>query len=219
MNLYPSILSDSIEEAQTQLNLIKNKKNITVVQMDAIDGLFADNITVMPMDLLYLNFANLKIDVHLMVEEPMDSVWELDSVKEELSLRAIIAQPERMSSQEDYIEQVQKMKLKVGLSLDLHTSLEAIDQASWKNLDIIQIMGIEAGFQGQKFQDQVLEKIKKVKKKVTKAGKKIEILVDGGIKLANAKQVLDAGANGLVIGSELWQAAEIDDIIEQYSNL
>jgi ribulose-phosphate 3-epimerase len=216
MKLYPSILTSSIDEYRDQLSLVVESNAIEVVQVDVIDGSFADNLTLSPLDMTNIEYDDLTLDFHLMADEPMDFVQEIVSIKEDLPVRAVIAQVERMSHQDDYCQEVKNNNWQVGLSLDLHTPVEAIDPESWDLLDVVQIMTIEAGFQGQKFNQQALKKIESIRQL---AKKKVEIIVDGGVK-EELIQILDqAGVNGVVMGSALWQAADPVLAISKYSQL
>ena len=98
---------------------------------------------------------------------------------------------------------------KVGLSLNIFTPLSAIDKQSWANLDILQLMAVEAGAQNQKFNFQILEKIKQVKQPV-------EIIVDGGVKLENFTSIIKAGAHSLAVGSALWKAPDLATTIDNF---
>ncbi|MBT3249912.1 MAG: hypothetical protein HN846_04645 [Candidatus Pacebacteria bacterium] len=216
MNLYPSLLNLSIEEYQQQLDLVLNSGVIKVIQVDIIDGHFADNLTITPLDLVGIDHDELEIDFHLMTEEPMDYVRELVEIKDGLPIRAIIAQVERMSFQLEYVQELKAQGWKVGLSLDLHTPVSAIDENVWDELDIIQLMTIESGFQGQKFNQHALEKIIEIKKL---AKKDVEIIVDGGVKADLADLLTEYGVGGVAMGSGIWRATEPLDAIHQYSQL
>ena len=99
MKLHPSLLTDSVDQYQQQLELILSSQLIEVAQVDVIDGHFADNITLTPADLVNFDYGQLQLDFHLMTEEPMDYVYELIEHQDLLPVRAVIAQVERMSSQ------------------------------------------------------------------------------------------------------------------------
>lgn len=220
MNLYPSILTGSKHEAQDQLLWIAAYPKITTVQFDVIDGQLVDNVTLTPIDFADLDFGELSIDLHLMTEEPLDFVYEAVAEQKNFMLRSVIAQVERMSSQAHYIEAVKHNNWQVGLSLDLFTPFDAIDDESWFHLDIVQLMGVELGFQGQPFQKSVLEKIKDLVALRSKVGREFEIIVDGGIKPELVDQLEQAGADGIVVGSALWQSAdqaELDSTVELLS--
>jgi ribulose-phosphate 3-epimerase len=211
MNLYPSLLSDSVETIQKQINTVKDLSEIKTVQIDIIDGFFADNLTISVLDLIDLDFGELTVDVHLMTEEPMDFVWELETVKERLPIRAVIAQVERMTHQQDFVDQVKKIGWQAGISLDLFTPLSEIDKNIYEKLDILQLMSIEAGFQGRKFKGQVFEKLEKVNK-----NKDLEIIIDGGVKPENVEKIIQAGADGVAVGSALWKASNIKEAVANF---
>ncbi len=216
MNLYPSILTSSIEEYQQQLSFAVNSQVVKVIQVDIIDGLFADNSTLTPLDLVNVNHGELEIDFHLMTEEPMDYVQELISIKGHLPIRSVIAQIERMSSPQSYLKEVKVQGWKAGFSLDLYTPVSAIDVDCWDDLDIVQLMTIESGFQGQEFSGRALEKLTEIHQH---SQSEIEIIIDGGVKadqlpLLNEKQV-----GGVTVGSGFWQTSDPVAAIQQYSQL
>lgn len=205
--LYPSILTDSLAEAQQQLNAVKDVEGIEVFQVDIIDGQFADNLTITPCDLENFDFGSAQIDLHLMTEEPMDYLYECIGVEDALPIRGMIAQVERMSYQQSFLEEVAKHDWQPGLSLDLFTPVEAIEETSWPHLKVVQLMAIEAGFQGQKLQDQVYDKIAELTAELERRElEQVEIVIDGGVSLQNLPKLLEAGASSVAVGSDIWQA-------------
>lgn len=205
MKLYPSLLTSSLAEFEKQLAVARANDELEVVQIDVIDGYFADNLTLTPLDLTQQDFGELKIDFHLMTEEPLDFVNELIAVKKYLPVRAVIAQLERMSSQAEYLKQVKSHDWLAGLSLDLFTPLDSIDLKAWPELDIVQLMTIEAGFQGQKFQDRALDKIEPLRQRARQI---LEIILDGGVKKKEVKLAQELGVDGVAVGSGLWQVQD-----------
>jgi len=139
MNLYPTILTSSMATAEEQLALIKDNPKINVVQVDIIDGLFSDNLTIIPTDLVFMDFGDLKLDLHLQVEEPMDTFLEIESLANDLPIRSVIAQIERMTYQEDFLLEVKRKNWKAGLSVDIFTPVDEIDERSWDLLDVVQV--------------------------------------------------------------------------------
>lgn len=220
MTIYPALLSDSREVLQNQIDRIQNEavdKDIETVQVDIIDGKFADNITVTPADLPDLEWRDLAIDVHLMVEEPLDYVYELIDVKEALSIRAVIAQVERMSNVSHFLEDVEKNGWLPGVSLDLFTPLDTLEAADLRFIKVIQLMGIEAGFQGKPFNPIVLNKISQLAKPCKTLG--IELVVDGGVTVDTISSIAKSGATGVAIGSTLWKSSSISDTIDKLQQL
>ncbi|OGJ22067.1 MAG: hypothetical protein A2804_01545 [Candidatus Pacebacteria bacterium RIFCSPHIGHO2_01_FULL_46_10] len=214
MNIYPTILTDSLELAQHQINLVAGK--ISVIQLDIMDGEFVENITFTPVDAQTLDWKGLFIDIHLQTVDPINDVVECQELR---GMRTVIAQVERMSLQEAFIEHVKSFGWRVGLSLDLYTPLVAVDTESWKNIDVLQIMTIHAGFQGEKFEESVLEKIQHANQKKIAEGLSFEISVDGGIRPETALLCKKAGAESLAVGSFLWKAHDIDEALHQLTVL
>ncbi len=219
MKFYPAILSDSVELIQRQLYLAQDIEQVEVVQIDILDGQFADNMTVTPIDLINLDFGELEADFHLMVEEPLDYIQEILGCEEQLPVRAVVAQIERMTSQKEVLQQLKKNKIQAGLSLDLFTPVEEIDWTNAQDLDVIQLMGIEAGFQGQKFDERVMNKLKLLRKKLKKQQLLVEIIVDGGVKFEQIKSLTKASVDAVAIGSLLWESDHPREIADRIIKL
>jgi ribulose-phosphate 3-epimerase len=82
-------------------------------------------------------------------------------------------------------------------------------------------MSVEPGFGGQGFIPSTLEKISSIDKTLKEKNLRdqIAIQVDGGIKLHNAKEVIDAGADILVAGSEVFKSENPSETIDEMYNL
>ncbi len=216
MKVYPAILTDSISVCQQQINYVRAVDQIDVIQIDIIDGHFADNMTLTPMDLLPVEFGDLKIDFHLMVQEPMDYFYEILEYKNDLPVRSVIGQVERMSHQGKFIQEVKKNGFMPGLSVDLFTPLAALDSEAVKSeLELVQLMGVEAGKQGQDLNPLLFEQVKELRELQARAGKDWEIVVDGGVKLSNVQQLSQLGIEAVGVGSQIWQAEDRQAIIQE----
>lgn len=219
MKFYPAILSDSLETIDAQLQISKTLPQVEVVQVDIIDGLFADNLTVSPIDLLQLDFGDLRVDFHVMANEPMDYVHEMADYLKELPVRAVIAQVEHLSYQQELVKQLRQHEIEVGFSLDIFTPLNAVDEKIYPPLDYIQLMAIEAGFQGQQLNEQIYQKIRDLRKILNKKRISPEVIIDGGVKMENIVNLKKAGADALAIGSMLWSAKDPQLIAKEISKI
>lgn len=216
MNIYPTILTDSLSTFQAQLAISQSLPQVEVVQIDMIDGFFADNLTITAADLAGIDFGDLKCDLHLMVDEPMDFVLEAEAVKSQVPIRSVIAQIEHMTSQQAYVEEVKAQQWRVGLSLDIDTPIESIEAEAWENLDIVQLMGNSAGIQGQNLDPRIFNKIKDLRQKVQDLAKKeIEIIIDVGVRQENIAQLLEAGADSVAVGSVIWRSSDPHSIVTE----
>lgn len=206
LTIYPAILTDQMTVLQEQLTLAGQFPDCEVVQVDIIDGFFADNLTITPIDLLFVEKGELQCELHLMVEEPLDYVLELEEQKDQLHITAIIGQVERMTHEDAFLQEVQRLGWQAGLSLDVNTPLESIDDHVWKELDILQLMAVPVGLQGQQFVEHTHTKLQQARQYLDEIGSTARLLVDGGISLKNLSSVKAHGASGVVVGSALWLA-------------
>ena len=212
--IVPAILSGNIKEIQRQVDLVKQVPEFKVIQIDIVDGIYADNHTVSPQDLVEVDFGDLQIDFHLMTEEPMDYVWEMEEFAKDLPIRAVYGQVEKMSYQEAFLEEVKKQDWKAGLALNLYTPVEEIGVDAWDWADSILLMSVEAGAQGQEFNQLVFEKIKLLHNKMNQNAEPVKISIDGGVKPEKLAELKEAKVDEIAMGSALF-AADSSDFIER----
>lgn len=216
MKFIPSILSDQPQEIKNQLEKLRGIDELVRVQLDVIDGIFADNVTITPADFGQFNFDEFEADIHLMTDEPIDFVHELIDYRHSLVVNAVIGQVEHMSSQSYFLEEVKTQGWQPGLSLDAYSPIEAIDDESWEKLEVIQVMGIKAGFQKQELIHSTLDLVRKIRKHLRQNDLHAEIIFDGGVKLENIALIEAAGVGVVTIGSGFWQSADIRQKLQEY---
>lgn len=218
MKIYPAILTDSVDIFAEQLEIIKNESRVDVVHVDIIDSYFVDNLTIEPIDLTHFDFGKLKIDFHLMTEEPLGFAEEIINCLEYLPVRAVIGQIEKMTSLPDFVDLLIERKIEPGLALNLFTPDEEIPDEVFRKLSILQLMAIEAGEQGREFDQLVLPKIEQVVARAKKINPYIEIIVDGGIKLDRLSLLKPLSVGGVAVGSALWQNENPSKMLESFFN-
>ena len=229
MKIYPTILTQEISDLKEKIDLlIQEKGTAEVVQVDIIDGLFAENYTVAVEDLIGLDFGDLKLDFHLMVNDALDAIWEVTDNLSKLPVRAVIAQVERLGGPVDYfLDAISKHDLKAGLSFDLYTPIEELEP-SWfeAGLKVVQIMGVEAGFSGQKFNELVYGKLEELGRFFEEnkiETEEIEVIIDGGVNAEIVGQVaaLDLPFEniGLAVNSALWEKEGFEINYERLSSV
>ncbi len=108
------------------------------------------------------------------------------------------------------IDMYVRENVKIGIALNTTTPIDDL-KLFIPNIDFVQCMGIEKiGFQGQKFDERVLQQISSLRQKYPK----LVISVDGSVNKSTAKALVEAGANRLVIGSALNESYNLQDSIE-----
>ncbi len=205
--LYPAILTMSDIIAQSQLTISDTLETAEVTHIDVVDGWFADNLTISPSDFAGYEYGDNKIDVHLMVEEPLDYVYELIAVKDTVPVRAVIVQAERVSGLVSVLEEIRQQGWQAGVSINIGSDVEDVIEDVGEfagHVSIWQAMGVPAGFQGNRFNVEALATLQTI---VTMAGGLYkELLVDGGIQPEILHKIIKAGATGAVVGSFIWKA-------------
>ncbi len=191
----PIIMEGSMSEVKNKLSVLRDR-NESRVHMDIGDGLFSDLLTISPADLQELELRDIKMDMHLMVDDPTE--WLEECVA--LSPARLIAQIERMGSQKVFLETVESYGCEGGLALGINTAIEEIEQDCLKTCKTILLLAIPAGTTGSPLDTRVIDKIKELRKVYT--GK---ILIDGGINPVTYKQVLEAGATEAGANSAYWR--------------
>jgi len=204
VQIIPTILVKTSAAWQQRVNQLADISQR--LQVDILDGRFANNTTI-SIDQIK-NDRGLILDIHLMVEEPINWVEPCRSKGASL----VIGQIEKMSGQRRFVEIVKWANMKAGLALDLETDVNRLDANVINLVDHILIMSVKAGFSGQLFDERVLAKIKAVRSMV---GEKIEIGVDGGINETNIRQVVETGADVVYVGKALWEATNIQEKLNQ----
>ena len=121
---------------------------------------------------------------------------------------------------DELIDKIKSKGKDVGISVKPQTALETILPFINK-IDRVLIMSVERGFGGQKFIKSSLKKINTLRNLLIQNNRnnKVEIEVDGGIKIENAKSVINAGANAIVVGSGIFQASDPEKQIKAFKQL
>ncbi len=215
LDVSANVLTGNLELARKQIELAKESNLLEAIQIDIVDGIFADNHTFTPQDLIDIDFGDLQIDFHLMTEEPMDYVWELEEYCKELPIRSVFGQIEKMSYQSAFLEEVKKQDWKAGLALDLYTPIEAIDVDSWDWMDAVLLLGVEAGASGQAQNVFLFEKIKAAREKILK-GEPMRIFVDGGVNKNNVAKLQANGVDSVTVNSAFNNADDYKKAVEEF---
>lgn len=182
-------------------NLIKNiqKLNNTTtdfIHLDIMDGKFVPNKTFMfdTIKDIYNNTSKI-LDVHLMVENPLDYINEYKNINPEY-----ITIHYEVPNYKECIKEIKNNNIKAGISIKPNTKVEDIFDIL-DEVDLVLIMCVEPGYGGQKFINFSIDKIKTLKKYILDHKLNVLIEVDGGINDQNARICVESGADILVSGS------------------
>lgn len=194
--IIPAILSKSPEDFKNDLSKLLSSKNLNSgwVHVDFMDNIFVPNISVTPEDLAEIDFGSLKKEAHLMVAEPKDWIKQLI----QLGFSRIMIHVEIEGDIHDYISEIKAAGCEAVLAINPRTPISELESYA-KELDGILVMGVVPGFQGQEFIPETLDKVKEIRAK----GWTLKISVDGAIKDWNAGDIMENGADNIILGSFL----------------
>jgi ribulose-phosphate 3-epimerase len=116
------------------------------------------------------------------------------------------------------VQLIREYGSKPGVSINPATPISLLENIIG-DVDLVLLMSVNPGFGGQTFIPMTLEKIRKLKKMCVAAGVSPFIEVDGGVKLNNAKEIADAGADILVMGSAFFESADYRETMEKLNEL
>lgn len=198
--LAPSILSADFSRLGEDLSLVE-KNGITMLHIDVMDGMFVPSISLgFPIIESIRKKSDMIFDVHLMIEEPERYVERFAKSGADI----ITVHAEACTHLHRTIGQIKELGKKCGVALNPATSLSALDYVL-EDVDMVLLMTVNPGFGGQKFIGAMYEKIRTLRKRITEEGLSVDIEVDGGIKVSNTKEAIEAGANVLVAGSAVFE--------------
>ena len=203
IKISPSILSADFSKLGSEIqNLEKAKADL--IHIDVMDGHFVPNITIGPEIINKLRkYTSLPFDVHLMISPVHNFIKNFADAGADI----ITIHPEATNDLESSIKKIKSYNKKVGISLNPETSLDKLNNVLDK-IDLVLIMSVNPGFGGQKFIENTLNKIKKLRLKIDQLKLKVEIEVDGGINFENSKSIIKAGADILVSGTTIFKSNE-----------
>ena len=187
-----------------------------MVHFDVMDNHYVPNLTFGPMICSALRNYGITspIDVHLMIK-PVDRIIP-DFAKAGASY--ITFHPEASDHVDRTIDLIKENGCKAGIVLNPATSISHLDHCL-DNLDMVLLMSVNPGFPGQKFIENTLEKITKVRDLIDKEEKDIRLEVDGGVNLQNLQKIAKAGADTFVAGSAIFKSENYKSTINSMRDI
>lgn len=240
IEIIPAIMPKSFEDLNEKYSRVKDFVNI--VQIDVMDGKFTQSVS-WPYSEIQIKYPqnknnflknpwifslysarllknyfysaglpkiNFDFEIDLMVSNPETEIerWIKAGAKR------VVIHIESINNIEDIFLKIPS-NIEVGIAININTPNEKIYPFIEK-IDFVQFMGIEKiGFQRQKFDKKVVNKIVDLRNKFSR----IIISVDGGVSLDTAKSLIKAGANRLVSGSVIFESDNIAEEIKKFKNL
>ena len=198
--LAPSVLSADFGDLRGAMDICQ-KGGAHWIHIDVMDNQFVPNLTIGPPVVKSLRkYTDKFLDVHMMVVEPEKLVEPFARAGAD----GITFHVEAAENPNEVIDLIKSTGKQVGISLKPGTPLSSIEPFLDK-VDLVLIMTVEPGFGGQGYLPGSSDRIKKLKSRLNEMClDRVLIEVDGGVKLYNMKEVVEAGADVLVAGSAVF---------------
>jgi len=206
----PSILAADFAKLGEEIEML-NRSEAELIHVDVMDGIFVPNISFgFPIMEPLKRIARKPLDVHLMISDPIRYVerfcdagawsvgFHLEAVDDPMPILDLIK------------AKGVRTCLTINPDIDVNRLLPYLDK-----VDMVLLMSVFAGFGGQKFIPETLDKVRFLRREIDERGLSTWIEIDGGVTVGNAREIFEAGADVLVAGSSVFKAAEPEQAIIQ----
>lgn len=196
VQIIPSLLTSDEETFTRQLTAVQSA--VDMIQIDIADGIFVPNTTWADPDIVS-KIASVDIELHLMVHNPVEELEQWTAVKQ---IKRVLFHYESFSKDNERKEAIAFAKSyhwQVGLVLNPDTPAEVLN-AFQDDIDSIMVMGVVPGFQGQPFENFVLEKIKQIKQMAPAH----MLSIDGAVNKTTLYDILQTGIDAICPGSAIF---------------
>lgn len=206
----PSVLAADFANLERDIRMI-NESDADWIHVDIMDGVFVPNLSMgLPVMQAIKRHASKPLDVHLMIIQPERYVEAF----QQAGASVITVHVEACQHLHRNIQQIRDLGCKAGVAINPHTSVLELENII-QDVDVVCVMSVNPGFGAQKFIEHTYKKVAKLKEMITDAGSRALIEIDGGVNQANARPLLDAGADILVAGNFVFSSPDPRKVIRE----
>ena len=201
MLVSPSLLAADFAFLHRDIEML-NHSEADMMHIDIMDGVFVPNISFgFPVLKAIQKYAEKPLDVHLMIVEPQKFIGQV----RDCGAALMNVHYEACTHLHRTVQSIKDAGMKAAVTLNPATPVSMLEDTI-TDVDIVLLMSVNPGFGGQKFIENTLDKIRRLRTMIELSGSDALIEIDGGVTMETGRRLAEAGADILVTGSYVFKS-------------